>query len=165
MVDVQEVWDTGDTTPERRPPGTEVSQYFSEFKARTGATKVVRLRWRFGEAVVECEFPASVLPDHSGVVIYDECHSSEYRGDLPTLEPRHLRVLNPDGSFRCRVHRPPLDKHSQTDEHWIELPREFPELGVPFGAPACTGYRDVILEIDWRDGQVLRQVHAPFLRY
>ena len=165
MREIQKVWDTGDTMPVDLPAGAEVSRYYDEFQTRTRATRVVRLRWRYGEEVVECEFPAAVLPDHSGVVVYDERHSAEYRGDPPTSVPRHLRVLNADGSLRCRVHRPELDRDSKTGEHWIELPRRFPELGVAFGAPACTGRLDVVLEIDWRDGQVIRQVPAPYLRY
>ena len=136
-----------------------------DFKIRTGATKVVKLRWSFAEMVIECDYPAVVLPDCSAVVVYDELHTRGHANAGVGPGTKHLRVLNPDGTLRCRVFAPAAPDGDEIEERWVELPREFPEYGVPWGVPTCDGRRDLVMEVDWQTGARLRQVAAPYLRY
>jgi hypothetical protein len=159
------VWDSGDLTPVRFAVSDDSVEDIQAFKERSGATKVVKLRWTHAGHSVECPFPAVLLPDSSGVVLYDEWHLH----GAPTIDPepcdKHLRVLSPDGSVRCTVHAPVIDERSVPQERWVDLPRAFPEYGVPWGAPASDGWRDIVIEVDWQTGQMLRWVPAPYLRY
>lgn len=165
MQDITEVWDTGDLSQGLSQGPTASLQRMIDFTVRTGATAIRKLRWSADGREITCPFPATILPDSSGVILCDEWH---FQGQLPVGTPpwpKHLRVLNPDGSLRLRVYPPIIDEHSVPSESWIEEPRDFSERGVPFGAPACDGYRDMVLDINWQTGQLMRWIDAtPWLR-
>lgn len=166
MKSLELVWDTGDVQDPDCFDRKDWLDFIGHFKARTGASRVVELRWVCQGRLVSCPYPATVLPDRSGVVLMDEWHFQGQSMELPAPYPRHLRVLNPDGSLRLRIFPPRIDEHSRPEESWIEVPREFAERGVSFGCPASDGHYDMVVEYDWQTGQVLRWVNAaPWLRY
>jgi len=105
-----------------------------------------------------------VVPDLSAVVLLDEWHFQGQPRVGPEPYRQHLRVLHPDGSLRLRIFPPRIDNHSKPDESWIEVPRNFAERGIPFGAPASDGHCDMVVEYDWHSGQILRWINAaPWL--
>lgn len=161
MENIVCVWDTGHTTPNDTSKTNDLVAFYEEFKARTGATYAARIRWLHDGKPYDCEYPAEVLPDFSAAVVY---------GAMVKLsQPQHyppqlfLKVLNPDGSFRCRIDAPVIGEPSPTAERWIQLPRRFPHLGVPFGVPACYGRYWVVMDVDWTTGAMKRWVLAPNL--
>ncbi|MFT7722265.1 MAG: hypothetical protein QM788_05480 [Roseateles sp.] len=165
MIDIVEVWDNGETLP-WLPPGQQGNlERLEEFTDRTGATRVVELRWMHQGKIVSCPFPATVIPDRSGVVLMDEWHFQGQPMEGPEPYPRHLRVLNPDGSLRLRIYPPLIDDHSRIEDSWIEGPRNFETHGIPFGCPARDGFRDIVAEYDWETGAMKQWSRAPWLRY
>jgi hypothetical protein len=161
MSDVEMVWDTGDTlawSEHEKPDGLNRVMSFRE---RTGATSAVQLRWHHNGKLVTCPFPATVLPDLSGVVLSDEWHFQGQPREGKPPYPKHLRVLNPDGSLRVRVFAPTIDKHSKPEAGWVEDPRDFSARGIPFGSKADDGGQHiVVVEYDWKTGAVLRWINA-----
>lgn len=166
MEQVSEVWDSGDIV-EWQPPGRAgAMDRLDRFLERTGATRVVRLTWLCNGQAVSCPYPATVIPDLSGVVLQDEWHFQGQPMEGQEPYPRHLRVLNPDGTLRLRIYPPRIDEHSKAAESWIEAPRNFAERGIPFGCPASDGHYDMVVEYDWQTGQLLRWINAaPWLTY
>ena len=163
MTSIEEVWDSGDSR-EWGPFGRGDVERSQQFKAITGATRINQLRWRHGGKAVSCPFPATVLPDRSGVVLMDEWHFQGQPMEGPEPYPRHLRVLNADGSLRLRIYPPRIDDQSRPQASWIECPRDFTDRGVPFGAPASDGQYDMVVEYDWQTGQMLSWINAaPWL--
>lgn len=168
MSRLQYVWDTGDCQDYQdwsNDTALETMAGIAQFKSKTGAQRVVRLRWLNEQKVVECSSSSAVLPDKSGVVVMDKWHE---QGGLRTAAPAswpYLRVLNADGSLRCCIYPPVIDEKSLPAESWIELPRAYPERGIAFGAPACDGWRDIVVEFDWQTGKMLRWTLASWLRY
>jgi len=156
MQDLQKIWDTGDSQVWHFPGASGGLEATLELKERAGATRVERLTWHHNGQEVSCPFPATVLPDSSGVVLLDEWH---FQG-VPRegIEPyrQHLRVLNPDGTLRLRIFAPMIDAHSRPQEAFIEEPRDFSNLGFPFAAVAYDGHRMMIVEYDWQTGKMLR---------
>lgn len=166
MRDVVKVWDVGGSLPWHPPGAPGGLQRSIEFTERTGATRVVELRWTYNGKPVSCPYPATVLPDFSGVVLMDEWHFQGQPMEGPEPYPRHLRVFDPDGSLRLRIYPPVIDEHSKPEDSWIECPRDFAHRGIPFGAPASDGHYDMVVEYDWQTGQMLRWINAaPWLRY
>lgn len=165
MTDVLKVWDTGHSQEWERPGEPGGFQRTTSFIERTGATRVVCLTWNFMGKAITCPYPATVLPDLSGVVLLDEWHFQGAPRDGPEPFLQHLRVLNADGSLRLRIYPPSVDEHSTSKDAWIEAPRNFSEWGIAFGAPARDGYRDMVAEYDWKTGELLRWTRAPWLRY
>ena len=165
MRNLRYVWNTGDCLDWLEPNGHGGVDRIDLFQKETNAAKVVRLRWSHGQKTIECDFPASVLPDRTGVVLMDEWHMQDGPRTSDLSCRRHLRVLNADGSLRLRLYPPQIDERSVIEDSWIEPPGRYPEHGVPFGAPAYDGWRDMLLDIDWQTGALLRWVLAPWLRY
>lgn len=165
MQDIIEVWDTGDTSRGLSQGPSSSLKEIIEFTNRTGASAIRQLNWKNEGRKVSCPYPATILPDYSGVILADEWHfQGEPQNGAPPW-PKHLRVLNADGSLRFRLYAPVIDEHSVPSESWIEEPRDFSERGVPFGSPACDGYRDMVLDIDWQTGELKRWIDAtPWLR-
>lgn len=165
MVQIGKVWDTGDVQDWYRPGEPGGFKKTTEFLDRTGAKCVVSLTWRCNGQVVSCPFPATVLPDFSGVVMLDEWHFQGAPRESPEPFPQHLRVFNADGTLRLRIYPPSVDEHSRNEDSWLEEPRDYSERGIPFGAPARDGYRDMVAEYDWQTGALLKWTRAPWLRY
>lgn len=161
MTAIERIWDTGATTPNDISQLGELSKFYSEFKGRTGSTYVATVRWQYLGQAYECEYPAEVLPDFTGIVIYGL--------KVKLSEPQHyplqrfLKVLNPDATFRCRIDAPVIDEKSVPGKRWIQLPRRFNELKLPWGVPAFDGWRMVAMDVDWLSGQMKRWVLAPNL--
>lgn len=166
MKQIEMIWNTGDVQDWYQPGESGGFQRTAQFCEKTGAITVVQLRWLHSHRVVYCPFPASVLPDHSGVVLMDEWHFQGQPQEGPEPYPRHLRVLNPDGSLRLRIYSPRIDENSKPEKSWIEPPRNFAERGIPFGSPASDGHYGMVVEYDWKTGQILRWINAaPWLTY
>lgn len=165
MLNIRSMWDNGAVEDWYSPAEKGAAERTEQFRDSTGAVKVVELRWQFGDSTVKCPFPATVLPDHSGVVLVDEWHFQGEPREGAAPWQRHLRVLNADGSLRLRVFPPVIDERSRPAESWVEEPRNFDWQGMPFGAPASDGYRDMVVDFDWQTGQVKRWIDAtPWLR-
>lgn len=165
MTNIEQVWDNGTRRvwEPYRPGAVERTLRFVEL---TGATCVVKLQWTYQGVTVTCPYPATVLPDLTGVVLCDEWHFQGQPREGTPPYPKHLRVLNPDGSLRLRIYPPRLDEHSRPEDSWIEEPRNFSERGIPFGAPASDGHYDMVVEYDWQTGEMLRWINAaPWFRY
>ncbi|MFT7722270.1 MAG: hypothetical protein QM788_05510 [Roseateles sp.] len=166
MDEIVKVWNTGDLQGAAEDNLSDNLERTLAFKDRTSTTQVVELRWVHDGKPVSSPFPATVLPDRSGVVLMDEWHFQSQPMTGPEPYPRHLRVLNPDGSLRLRIYPPHIDDYSRPKDSWIEEPRNFSERGIPFGSPASDGHYDMVVEYDWQTGQMLRWINAaPWLRY
>ena len=166
MLDIVKVWDSGDYQNLEEDDLPDNLERTLALKERTGASRVVELRWTYQGKPVSCPFPATVLPDRSGVVLMDEWHFQGQPMEGPEPYSRHLRVYNPDGSLRLRIYPPRIDDHCKPGDCWIEEPRSFAERGIPCGCPASNGHYDMVVEYDWRTGQMLRWINAaPWLRY
>lgn len=160
MQDVIAVWDSGDRRRYAVNSRDDSLEARLAFTAETGATRIVELQWMYEGKIVSCPFPASVLPDLSGVVLTDEWHFQGQPREGPEPYPKHLRVLNPDGSLRLRIYPPRSTERFNPDDHWIDPPSDFSHRGIPFGCPACDGYRDMVIEFDWTTGEMLRWIDA-----
>ena len=164
MSQIFEVWDTGDAQDWYQPGEPGGFQKTSAFLERTGAKRVIRLTWLCNGQTISCPYPATVIPDRSGVVLQDEWHFQGQPMEGPEPYSKHLRVLNPDGTLRLRIYPPRIDEHSKPAESWIECPRNFAERGIPFGCPASDGQYDMVVEYDWQTGKMLRWINAaPWL--
>lgn len=164
MAEVRKIWDTGDEQEWHRPGEPGGFQKTTKFIEQTGATRVVQLRWLHAGHVVSCPFPATVLPDYSGVVLIDEWHFQGAPREGPEPYKQHLRVFNPDGTLRLRIFPPVVDEQSKPEDSWIECPGNFAERGIPFGCPASDGHYDMVVDYDWQTGQMLRWINAaPWL--
>jgi hypothetical protein len=161
MENIECVWDTGDATPHDTSRIDDLVSFYEDFKARTGATYVARIRWRYEGKSYDCEYPAEVLPDFSAAVVY----GATVKLSQPQHYPRQsfLKVLNPDGTLRCHVKAPVIGELSANAERWIRLPGRFSHLGVPFGVPVCYGRYRVVMEVEWTTGVMKRWVLAPNL--
>lgn len=80
--------------------------------------------WQHAGKTVTCPFPATVLPDRSGVVLMDEWHFQGQPMEGPEPHPPHLRVPNADGSLRLRIYPPRIDEHSRSEKIRRQLDRE-----------------------------------------
>lgn len=161
MESIQCVWNSGSLTPNDTSKAGDLSTFYEEFKSRTGSAYVAKLRWQYMGKTYECDYPAEILPDHTAAVTYGE--------NVKLSEPQHypkqrsLKVLNPDGVIRCHVNAPVIDASSVFEKRWIQLPRNCGEYGIPWGVPACDGWRIVVMDVDWSNGQMKRWVLAPDL--
>ena len=156
MSAIRKHWDTGDTQvwyPSSMKGAFAIQRRFLE---HSGATRVLQLTWQWNGQEVSCPYPATVLPDLSGVVLIDEWHFQGAPREGPEPYRQHLRVLNPDGNLRLRIFAPVVDEHSRPEEAFIEEPLDFSDLGFPFAAVAFDGHWMMIVDYDWHTGQMLR---------
>jgi hypothetical protein len=164
MKNVVEVWDNGAIRPLDLTSGVGSYERLRQFKVVSGANHILEYRWTYDGEAVRVPFPATVLPDLSGVVLMDEWHFQGQPMEGPEPYPRHLRVLNADGTLRLRIYPPRIDEHSRPEDSWIECPRDFSYRGIPFGSPASDGHYDMVVEYDWQTGQILKWINAaPWL--
>jgi hypothetical protein len=164
MENICRVWDTGHLQAWESSESKDSLKRTEAFCEKTGASRVVKLSWYHEGKQVFSPFPASVLPDQSGVVLMDEWHFQGQPMEGPEPYPRHLRVFSPNGSLRLRIYPPSIDEHSRPQSSWIECPRAFPHHGIPFGSPASDGHHNMVIEYDWQTGQMLRWIDAsPWL--
>lgn len=158
MEGLHKVWDSGASMPWGRPDVDDPMAYYDEFMSRTGSHRVVLLRWQCNSKSVECLYPGSTqLPDRTGVVMRIE-------NDRVGPARRYLKVINADGSDRCRIVVPVVDEHSKPESGFLEMPKEN-YYDVAFGVPGNDGYSDYVFDFDWETGKFLRAVDAPHMRY
>lgn len=161
MQAIQRGWNTGDTTPHDISPIRDLAAFYDEFKSRTGAEFVARILWVYNDTAYDCEYPAEVLPDASGIVVY----GAKVKLSQPQHYPhqRFLKVLNPDATLRCRVDFPEIDDGPLPAEYdrEIRLPERNPVAGIEFGVPVFPGRRWIVMEVDWQTGAMKRWVPAP----
>jgi len=160
MQKIEEVWNNDAVSPWSPLVTSESLEAKILFCERTGASRVVKIRWKYINTEISCPYPASILPDLTGVVVWDEWHVHDPPGGERRPWPRHLRVLGADGIERFRIYPPEIDDHSISSDSWIELPSDFSWKGISFGVPASDGYRDVVLEVDWITGEIVRWIDA-----
>jgi hypothetical protein len=160
MDKIVKLWDNGEIQtwlPSTHPTAPERT---IAFRKRRSAERVLQLMWKFAGVQYSCAFPAVVIPDLTGVVLIDEWHTlGAPRVGSPPWQ-RHLRVLNPDASLRLRIYPPRLDERSVPSSGWIELPMDFSQYGITFGAPASDGFRNAVVEFDWKTGGIQRWIEG-----
>jgi hypothetical protein len=140
-----DIWNTGDTTPFDLIDEVDPARY-DEFKKRTGATKVVGVRWvHEGKTLMRSAYVLR-LPDRSGLL--EPVGSTAYF--------QAMLVIAPDGTERCRITVPRLDERSKPEEGYLTLMTEKIPGVIDWGIAGFDGYRYALLEFDWYTGQLKR---------
>jgi hypothetical protein len=158
MHQIEYVWDNGALEPWLDPFAQGSFQKRADFCAATGAQRPVALQWRTENRVISCKPFAKVLPDFSGVVLYDEWGTENDFGPNWRAEDRHLRVINADGALRFRLY-PPVIAADAINPPCLYLPSSFPREGVVFGVQVSDGRSDLLWQIDWESGEVIKVIH------
>jgi len=173
MDEVFDVWDNGLVTKHERSP--EAFMKVMEAKERTGATRVVAVRWSHCGKTHEAAAASELLPDRSGIaVLSDEPITG-------TSSPRRrLEVLNADSSFRLRIEPPELPGAPMLPSDaatWVGYMANLdgwpePHFKAALAVEAYYLFRSgnsafngwparVVMEFDWRTGALTQWAHMP----
>ena len=158
MTNLTRIWDSGEVLPWDLVKIDDTVEFLQAFKERTGSSRVMRLRWKYGSHTVECRYPSQPLPDRSGVVLCDDAHCEG-------CGCKYFTVMNADGTNRCHVNIPVVNEYSRPELGFLELPSESLSDGITFGVRGNDGYLDYIFDFDWQTGKLLQAVDAPHMRY
>jgi hypothetical protein len=166
IVDAREVWNNGVTRIWEDWAAFKGKRKTPVFRQPAGARCIRQVRWFDGQAWHSVDAPASLLPDGTGVVVYDEDHAGftancTMRWALSKSGNCHLRVFNADGSLRVRVYAPILDPMGSREKCSLTLPINFSLDGVAFGSIGSDGVRQFLCDICWQTGEVTRTLPVP----
>lgn len=152
MTNIRYVWNNGAESPYLEQPTAQDIDAIDSFKRESGATRVVALRWNYGDQLCEAPNTLRVLPDRTGYVYCDGWGASG----------RELVVMNGDSTPRLRIGVPRITNRSRPCEGYLALPPSPASLGgIEWGSEGNDGDTDYLFEFDWISGALIKYARPP----
>ena len=152
MKNIRYVWNNGAESPYLDQMTAQDMEALDAFKRRSGAIRVVAVRWISKGQIQEAPSTLRVLRDRTGYV-YCEGHGASGQA---------LVVMNDDGTPRLKIGVPRLSDQSKPNMGYLSLPPSSANFeGIEWGCEGNDGDADYLFEFDWNSGALIRFARPP----
>ncbi len=152
MKNIRYVWNNGAESPYLEQPTAQDIEEIDVFKRKSGATRVVAVRWTHGNQIHDAPSTLRVLRDRTGYVY---CDGRDASG-------KALIVVNGDDTPRLRIGVPRVSEKSRPSEGYLGLPPSSASFGgIEWGSEGNDGDTDYLFEFDWNSGALTRFSRPP----